>query len=189
MLTTIKGCGSMKLGAAAVLACLLAPIFPAQAGPTARLTGVVRAGAERAPVAGARVVAADRVTGRVTPSPVTAEGGAFTLPDLAPGSYEIAVQSGGGLFLVREPVQLAPGATRVVDITVGAPPAGAPAPNAADTPPATEDDSLKKGAAGLWDNPLTASLLVLGSAFLVGVLVENATDDSDEPLGSPNSPN
>jgi hypothetical protein len=46
--------------------------------------------------------------------------------------------------------------------------------------PPAEPVTGKKGAPTIWSNPLTASLIVLGSAVVVGLLVEGATDDEDQ---------
>jgi hypothetical protein len=165
---------SVKLLAVAVIASLQVLSVPVLAGPqTATLSGVIRSTADNAPLPGARVFVGDPATGRVVPSPTTGDSGSFTVTDLSPGRYEIAVETGEGLYIVSTPVQLAPGAVQDVQIKVD--------------PDAKADDDDDPAGGGVppsgtsvWNNPLTASLIVLGGAVVLGFLVENATDDEDD---------
>ena len=86
-------------------------------------------------------------------------------------------------MLFRSPVQLAPGQKQNLTVAVNR--------NGDDE----EDDDDEAGAvpgggkirkATIWDNPGTAAGLVIGLAFLIGALIEDATDDPD-PQRSPSS--
>ena len=88
------------------------------------------------------------------------------------GAFRIGVARGEALHVVDEAFEVS-GGLRSVDIVVD-PEARA----AAGTAPA--------GArAGLWSNPITSALLVIGGAILVGVAVESFdSDDEDEATGT-----
>jgi hypothetical protein len=154
----------------ALLVVLLPGVAAARPEPVpAGLTGLLLDRAERAPLAGAKLLAADSATGRVFPSAPTESDGRFSVPDLPPGTYELAVQAHDGLYLVEPAVRLGPGAVRSLSIAVGA-----------------EQGTGEEDAAGsklprpsVWNRPFTAALIVLGSAIVVGLIVDQATDDDD----------
>ena len=76
--------------ALAVIVSLLGPVLPAGAEPaTAALSGVIRS--EGTPLAGARVLVADRENAEVTRSAWTADDGNFSIAELDPGRYDLAV--------------------------------------------------------------------------------------------------
>ena len=133
---------------------------------SAGLTGVIRAH-DRSPLEGARLLAADPESGKVHRSEPTGEDGSFTLDGLEPGRYDLAVEVEGGLYLIKQSLDLVAGAQRSVQVAIGEPLAaghGAPPDEA---------------QAGMWNNPFIAGGLVLGFAILVGALVKNATSDED----------
>jgi len=53
----------------------------------------------------------------------------------------------------------------------------------ATTAPSPQEASEGKKGLSFWDNPLTATLIVLGAAVVVGVVVDELTDDDE---ASPN---
>jgi len=166
---------SVKLLAVAVIASLQVLSVPVLAGPqTATLSGVILSTADNAPLPGARVFVGDPATGRVVPSPATGDSGSFTVTGLSPGRYEIAVETGEGLYIVSTPVQLAPGAVQDVQIKVD------PDAKADDDDDDPAGGGVPPSGTSVWNNPLPASLLVLGGAVVLGLLVENATDDEDD---------
>jgi hypothetical protein len=156
--------------AAIVVAALPAPCFSALAEPqSAELSGVILT-AKQTHLAGARLLAADPEQGKVYRSEPTPSNGSFTLSGLEPGTYELAVEVDGGLYLVKDPLYLVAGVRRTVRIAVGAePPAdgGVPSPG----------DAAPEPSPSAWNNPVSAGAIVLGIAIVVGVLVENATGD------------
>ena len=84
----------------------------------------------------------------------------------------VSVTVGVGVHLVQHPVLLAPGENHLVEVTLDVEGEG------------EEEDT--RGAT-FWQNPLTAALLVTGSAVLIGLLLEKAVEDAD-PVQSPSVP-
>jgi hypothetical protein len=159
-----------RLLASVAIAALPAAWIPTPAEPLAAgLTGVIR-GADRTPLAGARLLAAHTAKGRVYRSAPSSNEGSFTLSELEPGSYALAVETDGGVYLVRDSLPLVAGVQRTVQISVGAEPF-----SDGESPVAGHASAGQ--AANIWNNPLSAGALVLGIAIVVGVLINNATDD------------
>jgi hypothetical protein len=86
-------------------------------------------------------------------------------------SYVLAVEADGGLYVVEVPVTLAPGQSRSVQLSLGS----KLAPGAS--------KGLKTT---IVDNPLTATLVILGGATILGLVIDEI-DDDDEPV-SPTNP-
>jgi len=158
-----------RLVATVVIVTLSAPGFAARSEPTSGgLTGVIRT-ADRSPLAGARLLAAQADDGEVFRSEPTTGDGNFSLSDLRPGTYSLAVEIDDGIYLVQDPLPVVAGVKRVVQIAVGVEPSA----TAGETP-----------TPSVWSNPYSAGAIVLGLAILVGVLVKNVTDD--ELASTPN---
>ncbi len=165
-----------RLTAAALIISLQILVTPVLAQPElpASLTGrVLRAGSD-APLPGARVHAADLTSGKIYTSAPTKSDGTFRLTDLPVSSYEVAVESAGGLYPASARINLEPGKERTIQLTVkqDKDEPKPPAPNRATKP-------------GVWNNPLTATLIILGSAVVLGVVVDNMTKDE---ASSPSAP-
>lgn len=160
-----------KITAAALLVLMPSLGVPVAAGADqAGLAGVVISSADRTPLSGARVHVSDSGNGSLFSSVATDAEGRFGLDGLPASSYEVAVEVDGGLYLVGARVELAPGQTRDVDLAI-------------DDRQRTPRINAKAGtgaAISVWNNPATAALIVLGSAFVVGAIVENEIDDEDE---------
>ncbi len=178
---------SIASAAALLAGAALAPPTPVAAGGGASLSGVVRSGPRHAPLVGARVLAGDSRSHEVFSSAPTGDDGTFEIAGLPGATYEIAVEVGGGLYLVEAPVALPAGERRAVGISVGA------ATEAGDDDEGEGGDDgggtrpdQGSGGSGLTflNNPATAAFFVLGLAIIFGYLIENATDDKDAP-GSP----
>jgi hypothetical protein len=136
--------------------------------------------ADQQPLAGARVHVADPHTGEVFSSAPVTERGDFAVEGLPPSTYELAVESQGGLYVIDSAVAVQAGEARDVTLAVNAQQV---APD-----PATAEQQKKKKRAGVWNNPLTAALIVVGSAIVIGLVIDSATDDDDdEPEASPSS--
>ena len=138
----------------------------------AGLSGTVMSNDGSLPLAGAMVHAGDLRTGEIVSSAATAADGSFSLGSLPAAVYEIAVQRDGGLYLAGAPVPLDRGQQRFVQVAIN--PQAAPDPASASAQP-------KKG---IWNNPLTAALLIIGGAVVVGALV-SAADNDNEGVASP----
>lgn len=151
-------------------------VFASPAPASIQGTVTVSGGTE--PIAGAIVLVGNPRDGSVVASGPADGQGRFAVANLAPATYQVAVRQGERLWVVDAPVTLAPGQAR--DLTVGINPQQAPAPEAA----AKEAD---KDRMSFWNNPLTASLVVVGAAVVVGFAIDAATDDDDETPASPSN--
>jgi hypothetical protein len=101
----------------------------------------------------------------------TDASGAFVVDDVTDGSWMLGVEVEGRLHVVPAPLSVAPGQTRDVQVEVR-----------------RDVVSIAPGAGGsVWSRPLYASLIIVGGAIILGLLLEQALDE-DVPL-SPSSPN
>ncbi len=160
----------LALALAAVL-CGAAPV--ALAAGDAAIAGRIASLSEGAPLVGATVHVADASTGVIRSSSPSTTEGAFEVRGLPASSYVLAVESEGGLYVVSSPVALAAGEKRSVQLAVGP-------KNAAETTE-PEGKKKKKPIGAYWDNPLTASLIVVGAAFVVGALLSTDDDTAVSP--------
>lgn len=150
------------------------PLFAAD--ETATISGAILESATQAPLSGARLHVADPKTGDIYSSGPSTASGAFTLKDVPPATYELAVESGGGLFLVNTPIRLAPGRTQTLNLAVSRDAAAG-----ADGEGGGGRKAKKKG----WDNPGTAAGIVFGTALAVGILVNEATEEDTASVSVP----
>jgi len=165
-----------KLAAVVLIPALQWASVPAAPGlATGSIAGHVLSADSHAPLRGVQVHLADPSTGEVRTSSPTLPDGSFTVAGLAPSSYELAVQSGTGVYLAQGAVRLDPGQTRHVQVAINAQVAPSPAEKA---------DNGRRGA-GWWNNPLAATLIVIGSAIVVGYAVDSLTDDDEDAQQSP----
>jgi len=156
---------------ALVLASVLAIPPGALAGPAGVLTGRVVPLTDSGPIA-------KTVWVGPVPAAVAADG-SFRADGLPGGPAAIAIETSEGLYLVATPVTIAPGALRPVQLTFG----GRQDSNA---PPAPEPEKKKKRG-GVWANPVYATLIVVGSAVVLGVAVDALTTSETTPA-SPSAP-
>jgi hypothetical protein len=152
---------------------IFVPPTAGQEGAT--LAGTVYVHDDEQPVDGAVLHAGDLRTGEIYSSTATNDDGDFVLSGLPPAAYRLAVETDGGLYLVGAPVRLEAGQERNVQLAIQ--------PDAADDPKTAseedEDDEM-----GFMNNPLVASLMVIGGALVFGWLISEL-DDDDEPIASP----
>jgi len=99
--------------------------------------------------------------------PVAADG-SFRSAPLGAGRVAIAVETGEGLYTVDTPVAIAPGASRSLSIALR---------GRQDTKP--DQNQKKKTGASIWNNPLVASLIVIGGAVVVGVAIDQLTNNEN----------
>ena len=142
---------------------------------TASLTGTIYAAGSERPLDGAILHAGDLVTGDIYSSDRTGDDGEFALAGLPPAAYELAIESGGGLYIVGAPVEIEPGGKHDVQLALY--------PDAAVDP-----ETAVRTKRSPWDRPLVATLFVIGGAFALGALV-SGLDDEKEPIGSGSNPN
>jgi hypothetical protein len=146
-----------------------APVLPGV--ETASITGRVMSAASWSPVEGATVLAVDRGSGSLHRSSPTNDEGSFRLDGLVPGSYSLAVEVEQGAFLSESAIPLRGGETRLVKVAI----------SRQEEPDAEPPSSGKKKKGGPWGNPVTATLIVIGGAIIVGVLVDKSTDGGEGP--------
>lgn len=107
-----------------------------------------------------------------------ASDGSFEASGIPTGPSELAIETSEGLYLVGTPVTIAPGTTRRVQLAF----AGRQDSSA---PPPPENQKKKKGR-GFWGNPVSATLVVVGSAIVVGFAIDQLTQSNNQPA-SPSS--
>ena len=159
----------MRMTLSLVLASLLVVPSGVMAGETAILTGRVL------PSADGRLVAKTVWVGAV-PAAVAADG-SFRADGIPGGPTELAIETSEGLYVVATPVAIAPGTTRSLQLAFS----GRQDSNA---PPPPEKEKKKKRG-GIWANPLTASLIIVGSAIVLGFAVDQLVKPNP---ASPSSP-
>jgi hypothetical protein len=103
-----------------------------------------------------------------------APDGSFRATGIPAGSSELAIETSEGLYVVATPVAIAPGTTRRIQLAYG---------GRQDTsaPPPPENEKKKKSG-GVWANPLAASLIIVGSAIVVGFAIDELTQSDNEPV-------
>ncbi len=165
------------VAAATIVALQLLLVVPAQPA-SASLQGHVLS-PDDVPLAGARVHVGDLQGERFWASGWTGDDGSFEVSDLPPAQYRVAIEADGGLYMVDAPVALAPGQSRSLQLSVQ--------PNAMEE---QDPQRKKKRGAGIWSNPLTATLIVLGSAIALGALIDNIDGGGggDTGTASPSAP-
>ena len=151
-----------------LLVLILASLLAYPAGATSATTGTVSGRVlptSETPPLKAIWVAPSNGSAPIT-APIAANG-SFAVEGIPAGTAELAVETTAGLYVVSTPVAIAPGATRQVQLALG---------GREDTPvPAGEPPKKKKRAGGVWANPVYATLIVVGSAIVVGLLVNELT--------------
>jgi hypothetical protein len=106
-------------------------------------------------------------------APVAADG-SFRATGIPGGPSELAIETSEGLFVVATPVTIAPGTTRRVQLAYGG--------RQDSSAPPPQEKQKKKKSGGVWANPLTASLLIVGSAIVVGVTIDQLTQSDSIPV-------
>jgi hypothetical protein len=138
----------------------------AAAGALASVRGTVLSADSGAPLAQARVHASEPRAERFFSSQPCESDGSFRLGDLPAGTYELAVESAGALYLAQAPLRLEPGQSRSVHLAV--------------RKTASQDPSAANQRGGFFENPVTAALTIAGIATATGLLLNEWTNDEDE---------
>lgn len=155
----------MRMTPFLVLASLLAVPRGALAGETGVLTGRVL------PSTDGRLTAKNLWVG-AKPTAVAADG-SFRVEGIPGGPAELAIETSEGLYVVATPVTIAPGTTRRVQLAFG---------GRQDTsPPAPPEKEKTKKRGGIWANPASATLIIIGSAIVVGAAVDRITHTAGAP--------
>ena len=155
----------MRLVPFLILASSLVAPLGALTGETGVLTGRVLPSAE------GRLIAKNIWVGD-KPGAVAADG-SFRVDGIPGGPAPLAIETSEGLYVVATPVTIAPGTTRRVQLAFGGrQDTSAPAP--------PEKDKKKKPGA-IWAKPAHATLIIIGSAIVVGAVVDHFTHNAGVP--------
>jgi len=106
-------------------------------------------------------------------APVAADG-SFEATGVPVGQSELAIETSEGLYVVATPVAIAPGTTRRIQLAYGG-------RQDSSAPKPSENEKKKKGG-GFWANPLSATLVIVGSAIVVGFAINQLTQSDNEPV-------
>lgn len=170
-----------RILAACLILSVQAFLVPAFAGTaTSSLTGRVVLAGGHAPIGTGKVHVGDPRTGQIATANLSREG-TFTVAGLAPGTYELAVETAGVMNVAANPVQLGPDQNKAVQIAVD-PKMAQTEPMPSD--PAQEQKKQKQSGTSFWNNPLAATAIVVVSAVVVGLAIDGLSDDDEEPASA-----
>jgi len=180
---------TQRIVAACLIVSVQAFLVPSFAGTAmSSLTGRVVVAGVHSPIVTGKVHVGNPRTGQIATADLSREG-TFTIQGLAPGTYEVAVETGGVMNVASNPVLLGLDQNKAVQIAVdpkmaqmGPGGTGSGEPMPAD--PAIEQKKKKQGGTSFWNNPLTATAIVVVSAVIVGIAIDGVTDDDDETPAS-----
>ena len=162
-----------KIAAVVTIIALKLIAIPSCAQPSAAMDGTVLRADRNTPSAGATVHVADKSSGAFVESAPTADDGSFHLDALPGSEYRIAVEADGGLYLVPAPLALNDGETRRVVLAIN--------PNAQLAPGST-------GTLSFRENPVTATLLLLGGLLILGYFIDELASDNKTLIVTPTAP-
>ncbi|MGH7410417.1 MAG: carboxypeptidase-like regulatory domain-containing protein, partial [Candidatus Methylomirabilis sp.] len=153
------------------------------------------------PLQGAVVKVALRPEARIYQSAKTGPKGDYSISELPPGTYDVAVEADGGLYVLSGPLALQPAERRTVSLSVRPDdPNRTDAPDAEPEPPVpggaeptepekeqpkeppkepTEEEKKKKGKGfgGFLRSPWGGATLIVGFAALIGAAAKSSDED------------
>ena len=158
-----------------VLAVVMLSLPRSHAAETAGISGLVVSAEDQAPLAGVKVHAADPATREIFSSAPTGDDGSFALDNLPASTYEFAVESSDGLYVVATPLVLQPGETKAVNLAV------------APLPPTLESVSggPTRGTPNIWKNPKLLAPIAVGVAIFLGYVIQEINDDDPASIAIP----
>lgn len=114
-------------------------------------------------------------------APVAADG-TFQVDNLPAGTAALAVETSEGLYVVNTPVVITAGTVSTLQLAYGG-------KQDTSTQTAPDQKEKKKKGGGVWSNPLYATLIVVGSAIVLGVLISSLSGggDNNPPPASPST--
>jgi hypothetical protein len=167
------------------------PVFASPA--PALLSGKILKAGTGAPVQGAVVKLNHRTEGKVFTSGKADAQGSYSIPDLPAGTYDLAVESDAGVFVVNAPVSLASGEKRDASFSLRPVSGAADQPAAGGTagaqppPPAqAKPAETQKKKTPWYASPWFGTAVVVGSAVIIGAAL-NSSNNNEPATASPSS--
>ncbi len=148
----------------------------------ATLSGSIVWAADQTPLPGSKLHAGDPKTGEIFSSAPASDDGSFVLDELPAATYELAVESDGGLYLVGTPLTLAPGTAQTLNLAVSR----QPVPNYDKN---EDDEGPSSGKPKNWDNPGVTAGAVVGIVLVIGLLLGDSDSNGPPPVVSDPQPN
>ena len=185
------------------------PVFGGHS--SANISGTILRTEDGAPIAGATVKVARHADAKIFESARTGVRGNYMLSDLPAGTYDLAVQTEDGMYLVGAPLALEPGERRSLSLSVRPhggkgqtadepeptppnPPPPEPTPNpptpapepgtpapTPTEPPPAENPPPVKKK-GFFRTPWGGAVIVAGTAIIVGAIANSS--DNDKPANA-----
>ena len=176
---------TQRILAICLILSLQAFLVPSFAGTaTSSLTGRVVVAGAHSPIGTGKIHVGDPRTGKIATADLSREG-TFTVSGLAAGTYEVAVETGGVMNVASNPILLGPDQNKAVQIAIDpkmAHQTGNGDPMTSD--PAVEEKKKKQSGTSFWNNPLTATAIVVVSAVVVGLAIDGLSDDDEQPASA-----
>jgi len=144
------------------------------------LNGSIVRSADQSPMVGARIHIANPRTKVIFSSAPAGRKGTFSVAEIPADRYSLAVEHEGGLYVVETPLRVTDGGKQTLNLAV-TPMSDLQRSNLEKT-----DDSDDPGGLALWDNPLTATLVGLGIAVVLGVVLGGDDDPSGHSASESN---
>ena len=138
------------------------------------ISGRILSSDQKVPITGAIVKAAEIESKKIYESKPTIENGYYEILGLEKGTYDIAVQIDNGLYIANKLLNIGEGEAHALSLALNETPPGQ------DEEITPEEFKKKKRGVGFWDNPLVAVIAIAGVALVVGLAIDQFTED-DEP--------
>jgi hypothetical protein len=175
---------TQRIFAACLILSLHAFLVPSFAGTaTSSLTGRVVVAGAHSPIGTGKIHVGNPRTGQIATADLSREG-TFTVSGLAAGTYEVAVETGGVMNVASNPVLLGPDQNKAVQIAVNTKMAQTGNGDPMKDDPATAQKQKKQTGTSFWNNPLTATAIVVVSAVVVGLAIDGLSDDDEQPASA-----
>ena len=175
---------TQRILAICLILSLQAFLVPSFAGTaTSSLTGRVVVAGAHSPIGTGKIHVGDPRTGKIATADLSREG-TFTVSGLAAGTYEVAVETGGVMNVASNPILLGPDQNKAVQIAIDSRMAQTGNGDPMTSDPAVEEKKKKQSGTSFWNNPLTATAIVVVSAVVVGLAIDGMTDDDEQPASA-----
>ena len=175
---------TQRILAICLILSLQAFLVPSFAGTaTSSLTGRVVVAGAHSPIGTGKIHVGNPRTGQIATADLSREG-TFTVSGLAAGTYEVAVETGGVMNVAANPILLGPDQNKAVQIAIDSRMAQTGNGDPMKDDPATAQKQKKQTGTSFWNNPLTATAIVVVSAVVVGLAIDGLSDDDEQPASA-----